>query len=288
MPDTHPLTPAHSPRHRLSSASVAAALAVVITVGFAALTPTVAARAATDLASMASPSAPVTLRDITGDAEAARSAARTALQDADAVADDIAATELDLGPGRTRIETSALRAAIARLAELDIVPLILLPALADDAIAQTRLVSDHVAELRERLATAQAEKDAEEAAAAAAAAAEAERLAAAQAAAAANTVEGAQATARRLASATYGWGGDQFSCLVSLWNKESGWNYQAYNASSGATGIPQALPGGKMASAGADWQTNATTQITWGLQYISAAYGSPCSAWGHSQATNWY
>ncbi len=91
-----------------------------------------------------------------------------------------------------------------------------------------------------------------------------------------------------MASANYGWGEDEFSCLVSLWNKESGWNYQAYNASSGATGIPQALPGSKMASAGSDWQTNATTQIAWGLQYISAVYGAPCGAWSHSQAVNWY
>jgi len=91
-----------------------------------------------------------------------------------------------------------------------------------------------------------------------------------------------------MASANYGWGADQFSCLVSLWDKESGWNYQAYNDSSGATGIPQALPGSKMASAGSDWQTNAVTQIAWGLGYIDSVYGSPCSAWGHSQSTNWY
>ena len=91
-----------------------------------------------------------------------------------------------------------------------------------------------------------------------------------------------------MASAEYGWGGDQFSCLVSLWNKESGWNYKAFNSGSGATGIPQALPGSKMASAGSDWQSSASTQISWGLGYISSVYGSPCSAWGHSQATDWY
>jgi len=84
-----------------------------------------------------------------------------------------------------------------------------------------------------------------------------------------------------------GWGNDQFSCLVSLWNKESGWRTDAQNPS-GAYGIPQALPGSKMASAGADWQTNAATQITWGLNYIASVYGTPCSAWAHSQATNWY
>jgi uncharacterized protein YabE (DUF348 family) len=84
-----------------------------------------------------------------------------------------------------------------------------------------------------------------------------------------------------------GWGSGQFSCLVSLWDKESGWRTNAANPS-GAYGIPQALPGSKMASAGADWQTNAATQITWGLNYISGVYGTPCAAWAHSQATNWY
>jgi uncharacterized protein YabE (DUF348 family) len=84
-----------------------------------------------------------------------------------------------------------------------------------------------------------------------------------------------------------GWGSDQFSCLVSLWNKESGWRTDAAN-SSGAYGIPQALPGSKMASAGSDWQTSASTQISWGLGYISGVYGTPCAAWAHSQATNWY
>ena len=87
--------------------------------------------------------------------------------------------------------------------------------------------------------------------------------------------------------AARGWGNDQFSCLVSLWNKESGWRTTAANPS-GAYGIPQALPGSKMASAGADWRTNARTQITWGLGYIASVYGTPCSAWAHSQATNWY
>ncbi|MCW4459351.1 lytic transglycosylase domain-containing protein [Microbacterium sp. MPKO10] len=85
-----------------------------------------------------------------------------------------------------------------------------------------------------------------------------------------------------------GWGEDQYSCLVALWNRESGWNVYAHNASSGAYGIPQALPGSKMASAGADWQTNPATQITWGLGYIAGRYGSPCGAWAHSQAKGFY
>lgn len=84
-----------------------------------------------------------------------------------------------------------------------------------------------------------------------------------------------------------GMGNDQYSCLVSLWNRESHWRVDAENPD-GAYGIPQALPGSKMASAGSDWQTNATTQITWGLGYIKARYRTPCGAWAHSQATGWY
>ncbi len=87
---------------------------------------------------------------------------------------------------------------------------------------------------------------------------------------------------------SYGWSSSQFSCLDSLWNQESGWNVYASNASSGAYGIPQALPGSKMASAGADWQTDAATQIRWGLGYIQGTYGSPCGAWAHEQADGWY
>ncbi|MGR0221706.1 aggregation-promoting factor C-terminal-like domain-containing protein [Agromyces sp. ZXT2-6] len=99
---------------------------------------------------------------------------------------------------------------------------------------------------------------------------------------------GAQAIARDLMSSMYGWGDDQFGCLVDLWNKESGWNVYATNPSSGAYGIPQALPGDKMATAGADWQTNAATQIKWGLGYISGRYGTPCGAWSHSVSVGWY
>ena len=82
--------------------------------------------------------------------------------------------------------------------------------------------------------------------------------------------------------------GSQFSCLDQLWNRESGWSLTASNASSGAYGIPQSLPGSKMSSAGADWQTNPATQITWGLSYIADRYGSPCAAWAHSQSSGWY
>ena len=86
---------------------------------------------------------------------------------------------------------------------------------------------------------------------------------------------------------SYGWSSSQFGCLQSLWNAESGWNVYASNPS-GAYGIPQALPGSKMASAGPDWQSNAATQIRWGLGYIRAMHGSPCRAWAHQQSTGSY
>ena len=78
-----------------------------------------------------------------------------------------------------------------------------------------------------------------------------------------------------------------FGCLLDIWNRESGWVYDAENAS-GAYGIPQALPGSKMASAGADWQTDPATQIKWGLGYIKAIYGNPCSAWAFEEANGYY
>jgi hypothetical protein len=78
-----------------------------------------------------------------------------------------------------------------------------------------------------------------------------------------------------------------FGCLQDIWNRESGWRYDAENPS-GAYGIPQALPGSKMASAGADWQTNPATQIKWGLGYIKAIYGNPCKAWGFEEANGYY
>jgi hypothetical protein len=87
---------------------------------------------------------------------------------------------------------------------------------------------------------------------------------------------------------SFGWSSGEFGCLQSLWNAESGWNPSASNPISGAYGIPQALPGSKMASAGADWQTNPATQIKWGLGYIKQVYGSPCAAWSHEQSTGWY
>ncbi len=86
----------------------------------------------------------------------------------------------------------------------------------------------------------------------------------------------------------FGWRASQFSCLEPLWYHESGWNQSAVTPSSGAYGIPQALPGAQMASAGADWKTNPATQIRWGLTYIHGRYGSPCGAWAHEEADSWY
>jgi hypothetical protein len=86
----------------------------------------------------------------------------------------------------------------------------------------------------------------------------------------------------------FGFDSGQMSCLVPLWMGESGWRVNAENASSGAYGIPQALPGSKMASSGSDWQTSASTQIEWGLGYIAERYGSPCGAWGFKQSHGWY
>jgi uncharacterized protein YabE (DUF348 family) len=88
-------------------------------------------------------------------------------------------------------------------------------------------------------------------------------------------------------AAQRGWGDDQFSCLYQLWDHESGWRVDAENPS-GAYGIPQALPGDKMAAYGSDWQTNPTTQIKWGLDYIGSRYGTPCDAWNSWQANGWY
>jgi hypothetical protein len=96
---------------------------------------------------------------------------------------------------------------------------------------------------------------------------------------------------QRIAAAmlgSFGWSSGQFSCLDPLWEHESGWSATSANPGSGAYGIPQALPGSRMASAGPDWQANAATQIRWGLGYIKGTYGSPCAAWAHEQATGWY
>lgn len=86
----------------------------------------------------------------------------------------------------------------------------------------------------------------------------------------------------------FGFAADQWPALDALWMRESGWNHLAENPSSGAYGIPQSLPANKMAVVGPDWRTNPTTQIRWGLAYISARYGVPDRAWAHSERVGWY
>jgi hypothetical protein len=83
-------------------------------------------------------------------------------------------------------------------------------------------------------------------------------------------------------------GASQFQCFSNIVSRESGWDYTATNAGSGAYGLVQALPGDKMASAGADWRTNPATQIKWGLSYMNSRYGSPCGAWSFWQSHSWY
>jgi hypothetical protein len=86
----------------------------------------------------------------------------------------------------------------------------------------------------------------------------------------------------------HGWGKKQFSCLETLWFRESNWNHKAKNPSSGAYGIPQSLPGKKMATFGSDWKTNPVTQIKWGVNYIEKRYDTPCGALDFFYARNWY
>ena len=96
--------------------------------------------------------------------------------------------------------------------------------------------------------------------------------------------------ANSMAASGYGWTGRQATCLDDLWTEESAgtWSPTVTNLTSGASGIPQALPASKMAADGADYMTNPVTQIRWGLSYISSTYGDPCTAWAHEQADSWY
>jgi hypothetical protein len=100
------------------------------------------------------------------------------------------------------------------------------------------------------------------------------------------TPASAQAIARRLLP-KFGFDSSQMGCLIEMWDRESGWNPHAANPS-GAYGIPQALPGSKMAAAGADWADNPVTQIKWGLGYIQDRYGTPCGAWAFWQQGSYY
>ncbi|NLP82794.1 lytic transglycosylase domain-containing protein [Microbacterium sp. CFH 90308] len=308
-------------RRRPAILATGLAFAVLVTAGVTATAPTAQAEASGSfgdfaLASFSTPiasdgaAAGIGADDISTAARDALVAADASVTAAATVAADIAASGLDIGRPDTSVDTAALEAAAERLEAGDLLPAPLVPDLTEDVTTLIASVDEHVAALRGSLDAAIALKAEQEAAekarleaeAAAAAAAAAEAAAAKQStssgssgssapspvyAAAGTSAADAQAIARTMI-AGYGWGDDQFACLVSLWQKESGWNTLAHNRSSGAYGIPQALPGSKMATAGADWQTNAATQISWGLGYISGRYGTPCGAWSHSQSVGWY
>jgi hypothetical protein len=104
----------------------------------------------------------------------------------------------------------------------------------------------------------------------------------------ARTPNGARKIAQGIAKEKYGWGSNQFSCLNSLWTKESHWNYKARNPRTGAHGIPQALPAVKMEVISTDWRTNPVTQIRWGLHYIDVRYETPCRAWSKFKRSRYY
>jgi hypothetical protein len=158
---------------------------------------------------------------------------------------------------------------------------------ADKKAAAAKTAAKEAADKKAAEKRAAAEAAKKRAAQEAAAAKAAEEEAAAKARASRNDPAAAKAYAEG-ALASFGWGAGQLGCLETLWHKESGWSLSATNSSSGAYGIPQALPGHKMAAAGADWQTNFQTQVDWGLGYIESRYGSPCSALDFHLANNWY
>lgn len=226
-----------------------------------------------------------------------QAASHSAILDARAekVAEDTLAHANDtIAAANGKADAAELSSSVATLGEYKRLDAGQVFTLAKETSTRTEAVRGQIAEF-DRVA---AEKAAAEAAAKAAAEAEAAARAKAEAAERAATAtpsvpsapanpSGAQAIARDLMASMYGWGEDQFGCLVSLWNKESGWRVNAANPS-GAYGIPQALPGSKMSSAGADWATNPETQIRWGLGYISGRYGTPCSAWNTSESQGWY
>jgi hypothetical protein len=157
------------------------------------------------------------------------------------------------------------------------------------ALEQDRLVAEaHRAAVRQAARRRAAARRAAELAAARQAQQKKQQQQAANSASAPATPSGSPQQIAAAMLGSFGWSSGEFGCLQSLWNAESGWNPSASNSISGAYGIPQALPGSKMASAGPDWQTNPATQIKWGLGYIKQVYGSPCAAWSHEQSSGWY
>ncbi|KRA23616.1 16S rRNA pseudouridylate synthase [Microbacterium sp. Root61] len=278
----------------------AAGLAVTATASEPSASGTSATFALASYSARTAPMSTLTTVDKTASAtEVALTNAETSIAAAATVTADIQASGLDIGTPQITVDTTELATAAAKLEGAKDLPEPLLPDLTDDVTTLTASVDGAVTGLRSSLDAAQAAKAAADAAAEAQRAAEAAAATAAAAkpaassstprpsyAAGGTSAGEAQAIARSMI-AGYGWGDDQFSCLVSLWNRESGWNVYASNPS-GAYGIPQALPGSKMASAGADWQTSASTQISWGLGYITGRYGTACGAWSHSESNGWY
>ncbi|MDQ0895813.1 lytic transglycosylase domain-containing protein [Agromyces ramosus] len=214
----------------------------------------------------------------------------------------LSGAEAAIAEANGKSDAAALAASVSALKSFELLAPERVFALVEETEAHVATVRAGIAEF-DRIAAERAAAERAAAERAAAEAAAAERAAAEAADAAAQPKPGsrgspstpappsnpseAQAIARDVMASQYGWGDDQFGCLVALWNYESGWNVYASNPS-GAYGIPQALPGSKMATAGADWQTSARTQIIWGLGYISGRYGTPCGAWGHVEANGWY
>lgn len=302
----HPHSPVHSRSHTIRH-TVPAAFSLAAVLGLSAVAGIVSASPAAADEPLVAAAAPTTVTPgiaamraelIASDAQSAVDAAWNAVAEANAANAEAAASGLDLGDAATSVDVTPLQQRLDRIGAVDSRPVMTLDTSTTSVAASTQQVQAATAQLRQSIADATARAEA----ASAAQAAEQARLAAASATPAAqsssdaapassgsgdNSVAGAKATARAMLAAR-GWGDDQFSCLEALWNKESGWNYQAMNRSSGAYGIPQAMPGSKMASAGSDWQTNAATQISWGLGYVSGRYGTPCGAWATSQAQGWY
>jgi len=204
-----------------------------------------------------------------------------------AVATGVAAASPDSAGGPAAPSRSALRE--ERVSAADLAN----PAsqLTDARARLATIELNRLAQERRRAARRAAERRAAAAAARRAAAQQAAQQSAQQSASSTGGSATPSGSPQQIAMAmlgSFGWPSSQFGCLQSLWNAESGWNPTATNPTSGAYGIPQALPGSKMASAGADWQTNPATQIRWGLGYIKQVYGTPCAAWSHQQATGSY
>ncbi len=237
----------------------------------------------------------------------------SAVSAAAAAARDDQAGELTRSANRAAITAAAARTAAQRSAALDKASRSITQQQEKLRTAETARKAKAVArakaaaDAKAAAAKARVAKAAADAAAKKAAAAKAKKAAAAKAkkAAAAKAKKAAQAKAvakqrytagtadpksmaRQILQSKYGYGADQFSCFNNIIMRESAWDIHATNAGSGAYGIPQALPGSKMATVASDWRTNPATQIIWGVQYMKGRYGSPCGAWGFKSSHGWY